>query len=677
MFKTIARLWLAATLIIAASAALLFTDRERPRDATGATGGASARPRSIALFQNASQAPAEDAAKGVLAGLAAAGYAEGPPLRIHRYNAQGDSATLNSIAQEIVAGQDDLLITLSTACLQAVAGANRDAKRTHIFGLVSDPAGAGVGISRDDPMAHPPYMVGVGTMQPVAETFRLARRLAPKLKKVGVAWNPSESNSEACTKLARSICKELGIELLEANVDGSASVRDAAASLVARGVEAIWIGGDVTVIISMDAVISAARSAGIPVFTSMSGSAPRGTLFDLGSDYYQVGEQVAGLAVRVLEGTSPAELPMHYDMPPEFWLNPLALDPRASGWSIPAEVLAQADMVIEKSGPVRRRPRVEVAAVAKRAAGPARIWTLGIAGYSETPIMEDLLDGFRQGIKDAGLIEGKDYRSKYRNAQGDIATLSSILDEYSGDDSDLVITVSTPALQAALRKVDRKPVVFAGVLDAIAAGAGKSESDHRPGITGQTLGFPAAEMARAVKLVFPSAKKVGTLFTPGEVNSVLARDRLVEPLRAEGLELVSVPMSAANEVSDAALSLCQSGVDVVCQLSDNLSNSAFPAISRACETAGMPLFTFSPPNVKRGALLGVGCDFAQNGRDAGLLAAEVIRGKDPSAIPFRATTKVERSVNLGVARRLGISVPPEWSKSAALVIDEKPPANPR
>ena len=89
------------------------------------------------------------------------------------------------------------MITLSTPSLQAMAGANRDAKRLHVFGMVRDPVGAGVGISRDDPMKHPPYMVGLGTMQPVAEGFRMARRLDPRLAKVGVAWNPSESNSEA------------------------------------------------------------------------------------------------------------------------------------------------------------------------------------------------------------------------------------------------------------------------------------------------------------------------------------------------------------------------------------------------------------------------------------------------------------------------------------------------
>jgi putative ABC transport system substrate-binding protein len=88
--------------------------------------------------------------------------------------------------------------------------------------------------------------------------------------------------------------------------------------------------------------------------------------------------------------------------------------------------------------------------------------------------------------------------------------------------------------------------------------------------------------------------------------------------------------------------------------------------------AKTPLFTFSPSQVKGGAVLGVGSDFAENGREAGLLVAEVIRGKDPARIPFHASTKTRRSVNLHNARRLGLSVPAEWVKTADEVVPARP-----
>ena len=183
MIKSFLRLWLAVVLDPGGVGRVAADRPGAPRGGAGSSGagpGSPGRVRSVALFQHVSQATIEEGARGVLAGLAESGYQEGRTIRVRRYNAEGDAATSNTIARAIVGGDDELVITLSTPSLQAVAGANRDAKRPHVFGMVSDPVAAGVGISRDDPRKHPPYMVGLGTMQPVAETFRMARRLAPR-----------------------------------------------------------------------------------------------------------------------------------------------------------------------------------------------------------------------------------------------------------------------------------------------------------------------------------------------------------------------------------------------------------------------------------------------------------------------------------------------------------------
>ena len=674
MIKSVIRLSLGLFLILAASAVLLLTDRGNSRNATttrASTGGGASttKVRTVALFQHVSQPTIEEGAKGAIAGLASLGYDEaGGTLRLKRFNAEGDAATSNTIARELVGGEFDLIVTLSTPSLQAVANANRDQKVPHVFGMVSDPVAAGIGIARDDPMKHPSNTVGLGTMQPVAEAFRMARRLSPGLKRVGVAWNPSEANSEAGTKIARVVCKELGIELLEANVDGAPAVREAVASVLGRGAEAIWVGGDVTVLAALDAVIGPSRAQGVPVFSNIPGSAARGTLFDLGADYYQVGGKVGQLAGKVLDGDSPAKMPILYEVPPEFWINNVALNEVKGGWSFPDDVKAKADVVVGAKGPERARPRAEFKREGRNTTRPSKTWKIGVVAYSESTLIEEVWGGLRAGMKETGLVDGRDYVLDSRNAQGDIATLNAIFDELDGNDSDLVVSMSTPGLQAALRKVDSKPLIFSVVLDPFKAGAGKSETDHRPNMTGTYLAFPYSEMIASLREIFPKVVKVGTLYTPGEVNSVEARERFERLLKQEGIELVSLPINGATEASDAAAALCQSGIDVFCQVSDNLSNSCFPAIARACEAAKMPLVSFATAQVTRGAVFAVGADYAENGRQAAILIAEVIRGADPTRIPFRPSSKVRRAVNLDVARRLGIVVPPGWLKKADVVL---------
>ncbi len=192
-------------------------------------------------------------------------------------------------------------------------------------------------------------------------------------------------------------------------------------------------------------------------------------------------------------------------------------------------------------------------------------------------------------------------------------------------------------------------------------------------MTGVYLAFPYAEVARAIREVMPGARRVGSLFSPGELNSVIARQRFEGVLKEQGLSLESKPVNAPSEVFDAALELCQSKIDVLCQLSDALTNGSFPAISRACDSTKTPLFAFVVGQLPLGAIVSVGSDYEDNGRDAGLLAAEVIRGKDPATTPFRASKKVRRGVSLDNARRYSVAIPESWLEKADVVL----PAGPR
>ena len=76
-------------------------------------------------------------------------------------------------------------------------------------------------------------------------------------------------------------------------------------------------------------------------------------------------------------------------------------------------------------------------------------------------------------------------------------------------------------------------------------------------MTGVYLAFPYAEVARTIREVMPKARRIGTLFSPGELNSVIARHRFEDALKKQGLSLESKPVNAASEVSDAALALCR------------------------------------------------------------------------------------------------------------------------
>lgn len=349
MRAVLKKLVLGLALIAASAAILLYSDLDSRQ------GGAernSAGPRRVAIVQQTSIPALDDGITGALAALKDRGYVDGGRMLLRRYNAQGDISTANAIAKEVTSGDFDLIFSFSTVSLQTIANANRFATppRRHVFALVSDPYAVGVGVSAGNHLVHPPYMTGVGSLAPVEETFQLARQLRPSLKRVGLVWDPSEANSVVTTRLARAVCEKMGITLIEANAENSTAIGDGVASLLSRNIEAIWVSPDLIASHGLDLIESKARTAGIPVFTSIPRNEPSGALFELGANYLQIGRVAGNLAADVLDGRDPAKIPVENVVPVTLHVNRLALKGLREPWELPDSVVERANLVVDESG---------------------------------------------------------------------------------------------------------------------------------------------------------------------------------------------------------------------------------------------------------------------------------------------------------------------------------------
>src|SRR5437867_13053618 len=141
------RLLLGLVLIISAAAALLLSGPGRR--------STSARniPH-VGLLQHATTMLLNEGIRGAVDGLAVNGFIEGKTSVIDKFNAQGDISVGSSIAKEMVNARYDLLLTMSTLSLQAVANANRGDNTNQVFGLVADSLVAGLSISRENPQSQ-------------------------------------------------------------------------------------------------------------------------------------------------------------------------------------------------------------------------------------------------------------------------------------------------------------------------------------------------------------------------------------------------------------------------------------------------------------------------------------------------------------------------------------------
>jgi ABC-type uncharacterized transport system substrate-binding protein len=249
-----------------------------------------------------------------------------------------------------------------------------------------------------------------------------------------------------------------------------------------------------------------------------------------------------------------------------------------------------------------------------------------------------------------------------------MVTLNGIMDAVKTQGVDLVMTISTPTLQAAIRHFQETPVVFTTVANAVIAGAGTSNAEHRPNVTGVSTASAYDEVAEALHECLPSARRVGTVFSPGEANCVYNLEQMTKALKKYQIELIAVPANSPGEISDAATALCSRDIDALAQVIGNALENAFTSITRAAHQARLPVFSFLSNSPRQGAVMAVARDYHDAGREGAQVAVRVLRGEDPAKIPFANVRRSRLVINLRKARELGLNVPPSLLQRADEVI---------
>jgi len=661
MIESIKKLSLGVIHIAIAAGILLNADKGSRRGSARSTSGdaSTGRPLRIALVEYASIPALEEGSEGVIHALAVRGYTNGGKMTLKRYNSESDIGTANAIAKEVTGGDNDLIISVSTASLQTIANANRNGSRTkHVFGIVTDPYAAGVGIDPTNHALHPPYMTGYGSMNPVEKAFKTARAMRPELKNVGLVWNAAEANSQAQTKVARKVCSEMGINLLEANAENSSAALEALNSLLSRGVEAVWISGDVTVSLASESIINTCRKARIPVFSCIPPNVTRGALFDLGANYSALGNSLGNLAADVLDGKkNTADVPVENILPEVFFYNDTILPSLKEQWTIPAELRAKANGWITSTE--TNIPSHTPSAPAPLAPQPGKNYKIGLCYFAPEAGWEACMQGISDGLRDLGFVEGKNLEIKKAHAQSEIANIPLLLQNYDSSDVNLILPMSTPVISASCGMVKRKPIVFTYCSDPIAAGAGKSFTDHLPGLTGIGSFPPVAEMVEFIHQIMPEVKSVGTIYNASEANSVKVVDVARDLFAKAGIKLEEVTVSTSADVLQAAQALASRHVDAFYIQGDNTVIQGFDAVVKASHDAKIPLFVDDPDVAKRGAVACVGLGYYRPGYAAAKPLARVLLGESPAVIPIENVSEKVLWIDLPQAEKLGLTIPPD------------------
>jgi putative ABC transport system substrate-binding protein len=282
----------------------------------------------------------ESCKKGFIDLLAKEGFKEGVNVKYDFRNPEGDMTVASSIAQKFVSDKVDLIFSISTPVTQACAKAAQGTNIPIVFGAVTDPVAGGFTKTWDKPGGN---VTGASDWSDVEFQVKLGLDIVTKVKKLGVVYNAGEVPAVVQIDELKKVSSKLGIEeIVEATASTTADVYAAAMSLVGK-VDAIWLPNDNTLASAMDSVVKVCEENTIPLLAAGIPMAEKGAISGAGFSYYENGVDAGKIAVRILKGEKPGDIPVSRMEMTQIYVNPTAA--KRMGVTVPSGILSKATTI--------------------------------------------------------------------------------------------------------------------------------------------------------------------------------------------------------------------------------------------------------------------------------------------------------------------------------------------
>ena len=187
------------------------------------------------------------------------------------------------------------------------------------------------------------------------------------------------------------------------------------------------------------------------------------------------------------------------------------------------------------------------AAPAEPTEAPAqKNFVIGMVTIASHPSLDQIQQGVKDQLKEAGFVEGQNLTILSGNAQGDMATMNTIVQQFIDQKVDLIVATTTAAAQTAYKLTQDAggpPVFYNGVSNPFSAGLATSPDDHPGWVIGNQLLDPVEQTLKLIQEVAPDAKTIGVVYNPSEANSTYLFDLAKEFSKKMGLHLEGASVS--------------------------------------------------------------------------------------------------------------------------------------
>jgi ABC-type uncharacterized transport system substrate-binding protein len=271
------------------------------------------------------------------------------------------------------------------------------------------------------------------------------------------------------------------------------------------------------------------------------------------------------------------------------------------------------------------------------------------------------LQGLRDGLRDAGYIEGQNLTLDMP-APRSTEELRSLAKDYIKQKVNVIVTTGNVETNVAKEITQELPVVFMPASDPITAGFIRSFPRPGSNLTGVALIRDLDSYGKQLEVfteVVPSLSKLAVLYDARSNNSLYPKglEQLKKVASSLAIAIDERPVRKISEAENAVTSLSRNNVDGVFVLCSSLFGSGPEAIIARAIEKKLPLFSCGWTH--QGALVSLALNLYQVGRSGGGYVAQILRGAKPQDLPVEVPLKYELAINLKTANAIGIKIPPE------------------
>jgi putative ABC transport system substrate-binding protein len=280
----------------------------------------------------------EDTLVGFKEGMTELGYIEGENLEYIYAGPAGSIDKLDGFAQELVNAKVDLIFSITTPATQAAQRATASNNIPVVFGVLTDPVGAGVVANLKQPGGN---ITGVTFGPQEAQRFAWLTKIVPSVKRVYIIYNSNDNSAKLAFGTATETAEKLGLEIVSREATNPDEIA-AALTEIPEDVDALYLLPDSQTEAKLADILAAANSRHLPTSVANVDVVADGPLYSYAMKLAPAGKQAARLADQILKGIEPADLPVETT---EFFLAINLKTAQAIGITIPESILSQADTI--------------------------------------------------------------------------------------------------------------------------------------------------------------------------------------------------------------------------------------------------------------------------------------------------------------------------------------------